>query len=104
VHGQEQALTIAGRSVVLFPLYHPAAALYTPATLETLRADFQRIPELLARGAPAQPETQGLSEPPEPGEQGLDELPQPEELGLDDRSAQAGSAEQQDPAVQLGLF
>jgi uracil-DNA glycosylase family 4 len=31
VHGQEQALTIAGRSVLLYPLYHPAAALYTPA-------------------------------------------------------------------------
>jgi uracil-DNA glycosylase family 4 len=31
VHGQEQPLTIAGRSVLLYPLYHPAAALYTPA-------------------------------------------------------------------------
>jgi len=104
VHGHDETRVIGTRAVRLYPLYHPAAALYTPATLETLRADFQRIPELLARGAPAQPETQGLSEPPEPGEQGLDELPQPEELGLDDRSAQAGSAEQQDPAVQLGLF
>jgi len=53
VHGQEQALTIAGRSVVLYPLYHPAAALYTPAMLKVLEADFARLPELLGR--PAQP-------------------------------------------------
>ena len=49
VHGQEQALTIAGRSVVLYPLYHPAAALYTPAMLKVLEADFARLPELLGR-------------------------------------------------------
>ena len=50
VHGQEQALTIAGRSVVLYPLYHPAAALYTPAMLRVLEADFARLPELMGRG------------------------------------------------------
>jgi len=48
VHGQEQALTIAGRSVLLYPLYHPAAALYTPAMLKVLEADFARLPGLLA--------------------------------------------------------
>src|SRR4029077_14558440 len=31
VHGQEQQTTIGGRRVLLYPLYHPAAALYTPA-------------------------------------------------------------------------
>ena len=50
MHGQEQELTIAGRSVVLYPLYHPAAALYTPAMLKVLEADFARLPALL--GAP----------------------------------------------------
>jgi DNA polymerase len=49
VHGQEQALTIAGRGVVLYPLYHPAAALYTPAMLKVLEADFARLPEILGR-------------------------------------------------------
>ena len=49
VHGQEQALTIAGRSVVLYPIYHPAAALYTPAMLKVLEADFARLPGLLGR-------------------------------------------------------
>ena len=51
VHGQEQALSIAGRSVLLYPLYHPAAALYTPAMLKVLEADFARLPELMGSGA-----------------------------------------------------
>ncbi len=40
------------RAVRLYPIYHPAAALYTPRMLETLREDFARLPELLAQGAP----------------------------------------------------
>jgi DNA polymerase len=42
--------------VRLYPIYHPAAALYTPSMLDTLRADFARIPGLLAQPAPDQPE------------------------------------------------
>ena len=38
------------------PLFHPAAALYTPSNLQTLRDDFARIPELLALDPPPQPE------------------------------------------------
>ena len=79
VHGHEQELTIAGRSVVLYPLYHPAAALYTPAMLKVLEADFARLPELLGR--PAQP-----AAVPEPATE-----PEPEP------AVQA-------PAEQLGLF
>jgi len=51
VHGQEQELTIAGRSVLLYPIYHPAAALYTPAMLKVLEADFARLPGLLGTAA-----------------------------------------------------
>jgi DNA polymerase len=51
VHGQEQELTLAGRSVLLYPLYHPAAALYTPAMLKVLEADFARLPELMGGGS-----------------------------------------------------
>jgi DNA polymerase len=47
VHGQEQLTTIGGRNVLLYPLYHPAAALYTPAMLQVLEADFARLPQLL---------------------------------------------------------
>jgi DNA polymerase len=47
VHGQERETTVGGSTVLLYPLYHPAAALYTPRMLEVLRADFARIPQLL---------------------------------------------------------
>jgi uracil-DNA glycosylase len=56
VHGQEQETTLGGRRVLLYPIYHPAAALYTPRMLEVLQSDFRRIPELLGREiAPPQP-------------------------------------------------
>jgi DNA polymerase len=55
VHGRPEVRTIGVRAVRLFPLYHPAAALYTPSMLETLRADFARLPGLLAEPAPDQP-------------------------------------------------
>ena len=56
LHGREEVRVIGSRAVRLYPLYHPAAALYTPSTLEALRADFHRIPELLALGTPEQPQ------------------------------------------------
>jgi uracil-DNA glycosylase len=56
VHGQEQETTLGGRRVLLYPLYHPAAALYTPRMLEVLQSDFARLPELLGREvAPPEP-------------------------------------------------
>jgi uracil-DNA glycosylase len=51
VHGVEQETTVGGSSVLLYPLYHPAAALYTPKMLEVLQQDFARIPELMGRAA-----------------------------------------------------
>ena len=53
VHGREQWHTLGGQRVLLYPIFHPAAALYTPRMLQTLEADFARIPELIGRGAPA---------------------------------------------------
>ena len=49
VHGQEQEVTLGGRRVLLYPIFHPAAALYTPRMLEVLKQDFARIPELIGR-------------------------------------------------------
>ena len=60
VHGQVQQVTLGGRSVLLFPLYHPAAALYTPSMLEVLREDFAKIPDLLGRVAEPAPEPEPL--------------------------------------------
>jgi DNA polymerase len=59
VHGVEQETTVGGNRVLLYPLYHPAAALYTPKMLEVLQQDFARIPELMSR---------------------IEELPEPEPL------------------------
>jgi uracil-DNA glycosylase len=56
LHGQAEVRTLGRRAVRLYPIFHPAAALYTPRMLETLRGDFKRLPELLAQGPPEQPE------------------------------------------------
>ena len=66
VHGVPQPVTIGGNEVTLYPLYHPAAALYTRSMLSVLEEDFARIPQLLG-GRPCVPVTQSLVEPePEP--------------------------------------
>jgi uracil-DNA glycosylase len=78
VHGREQETVLGGRPLLLYPLYHPAAALYTPAMLKVLESDFARVPELLGRAAA----------PPVPLERPVVEL-----------GAVAG-----EPAVQLDLF
>jgi DNA polymerase len=63
LHGRDELRQIGPRVVRLYPLFHPAAALYTPAMLATLREDFGRIPALLARPAPEQPEPAVQPEP-----------------------------------------
>ena len=83
VHGQEQEVTLGGRSVLLYPLYHPAAALYTPKMLEVLEEDFRRIPALISRVLLA-------------GE--------PEPVPSQDHPELAMAAPVSEPAVQLGLF
>ncbi|MGO9489017.1 MAG: uracil-DNA glycosylase [Solirubrobacteraceae bacterium] len=55
LHGRPEVIELGSRAVRLYPIYHPAAALYTPRMLETLREDFARLPELLALGPPEQP-------------------------------------------------
>jgi uracil-DNA glycosylase family 4 len=47
VHGQARRTTLGGNQVVLYPLYHPAAALYNPRLRPELEADILRIPALL---------------------------------------------------------
>jgi uracil-DNA glycosylase family 4 len=55
LHGQAEIREIGDRAVRLYPLFHPAAALYTPSNVEVLREDFARIPALLALDPPPQP-------------------------------------------------
>src|SRR4029450_8051908 len=49
VHGYEQEVTLGARAGLLCPIFHPAAALYTPSMLKVLEEDFARIPALLER-------------------------------------------------------
>src|SRR3954468_24656234 len=94
LHGREEVRQIGPRVVRLYPLYHPAAALYTPRMLETLRADFARIPELLALPEPEQPTLEPAAEP-EPV------IPEP---ALAFEVAEAAEAPPEPHPAQLGLF
>ena len=105
LHGREEVRVVGSRAVRLYPLYHPAAALYTPSMLETLRTDFQRIPELLGLGAPEQPqpldflpELEAEEAMPEPEER----MPEPKER-MPEPKEPVGAA-QPEPVPQLGLF
>lgn len=78
VRGTPQVHELGGRTVFLLPLFHPAAALRTPAVKEQLRADFATIPELLQRPLPGpvpsseemeELEEEGGSTPPPPSDQ-----------------------------------
>ena len=80
---------LGSRNVRLYPIYHPAAALYTPRMLDTLREDFMRLPELLALG------------PPRPAA-ARDERPSPEPAVEDSAAAVEPAADS--AADQLGLF
>jgi uracil-DNA glycosylase len=86
VHGRPEVRTIGSHTTRLFPIYHPAAALYTPRTMETLREDFQALPGLLGL-SPAPPERPVAAEAvaaeamaPQPI--AAPEKPAPDQLGL----------------------
>jgi uracil-DNA glycosylase family 4 len=64
LRGREEVRVVGPRAVRLFPIFHPAAALYTPANVEVLRRDFHRLPELLALEPPPQPAPPEQPEPP----------------------------------------
>jgi DNA polymerase len=81
IHGREQEVTYGSTRVLLYPIYHPAAALYTPAMLKVLEEDFRRLPEILGRF---------LDEP----------APRPVEF----EPAAEPVLVAAEPAVQLGLF
>jgi DNA polymerase len=76
VHGRSQQVVLGGNPVTLYPIFHPAAALYTPRMLQVLEEDFRRIPELLGRAAaPPPPPAAALHVPAPP-------VGQPVQLGL----------------------
>ena len=72
VHGREQHVVLGGNDVTLYPIFHPAAALYTPRMLQVLEEDFARIPELLGRRIEVVPEPEPVAP----------QVEQPLQLGL----------------------
>jgi DNA polymerase len=82
LHGHEEVRIIGPRAVRLFPLYHPAAALYTPSTL----------------GPPEQPQ---LLEP--VPEAALEDEPEQPPAG-EPPALREEAVRISEPAAQLGLF
>lgn len=87
VHGTAEVIILGRRAVRLYPLYHPAAALRAGAALAALRADFARIPALLALPVPEQPHRAPVTDPGEVPELEVAvaqsaELPADDQLGL----------------------
>ncbi len=78
VRGAPQVHELGGLTVFLLPLFHPAAALRTPAVKETLREDFKLLPKLLAGPGPTPLPTEEEIEdapvtgPPQPTAEQLD--------------------------------
>jgi DNA polymerase len=113
LHGQAEVRTVGPRAVRLFPVFHPAAALYTPSNVDVLRQDFQRLPALLALGPPEQPpplveeplvDVDG-GEPARAADGVPGERPEREKRERDGEAlGDGGGPEAEPPAVQLGLF
>jgi DNA polymerase len=76
--GVPQVHELGGRTVFVFPLFHPAAGLRTPSVLERLRGDFAKLPDLLNESLP---ESETAADPDDPA---ADERRQPpdSQLGL----------------------
>ena len=92
LHGREEVRVIGTRAVRLYPIFHPAAALYTPANVEVLRTDFARLPGAAGDGAAAAARAARRSAPSCPSRAALPDVPElePVAVAIDDR--------------QMGLF
>ena len=71
VRGTPQVHDIAGRTVFVMPLLHPAAALRTPSLVATLRDDFASLAALLEQEPPRGALPAALAVEPEPDQLGL---------------------------------
>jgi DNA polymerase len=102
VHGQPQRTIIAGHELSLYPIFHPAAALYTPSMLETLKQDILRLPDLIAHARPAEDQQVApAAQDPAPAA-GADDEPADHAHAVPSRPGASGSAD--GPPEQLGLF
>jgi DNA polymerase len=107
VRGVPQVRDLGGRVVFLYPIFHPAAALRTPAMLERLREDFQKLPELLETERPVPPPVPEPTPPPVP-EPNPPPIPEPTPPPIPEPYPPApelvGTAQEQSVPGQLDLF
>jgi DNA polymerase len=103
LHGQAEIRVIGERAVRLYPLFHPAAALYTRSLLDTLRADFARLPGLLELPLPEQPE-HAEPEPVVPEPEPESAVPEPEVVAESEPGPGPDPDRQDRDHRQLGLF
>ena len=82
VHGQPLPAEFAGVAVTLYPVYHPAAALYTRAMLGSLQDDFARLPALVAGADQGEPAPDAPDVPAAPGVHEAAGDPSATQLGL----------------------
>jgi uracil-DNA glycosylase family 4 len=86
VHGRTKARVLAGVDTVVFPVFHPAAALYAPANRSLLEQDFAKLRHLLTRGLgsplaggatvePTEQPREGSQEQTRPSSQRVEQLP-----------------------------
>ncbi len=89
VHGKLKQCTVSDKTVYLYPIFHPAAALYTPKMRETLSEDFKRLPSVLK-------EVEG----------GTEKQSDTEESGetVDNSEPEAVAADASSEKSQMGLF
>jgi DNA polymerase len=84
VRGTPQVHRLGERTVFLYPIFHPAAALRTPAVREQLGEDFQRLPALLEE-RPPEPNPPPVPDPMPPAADlvGVGQaVAEPDQLGL----------------------
>lgn len=83
VRGTPQVHTLGGRTVSIFPLLHPAAALRTPKMKELLVEDFSTLSGLLGEPPPPRSEPEPAAAGPEPeGASGGSVEPSTDQLDL----------------------
>jgi uracil-DNA glycosylase family 4 len=56
IHGKAKQRELGGVDLVVFPVFHPAAALYTPSNRAVLEQDFAKLRHLLSHGLAPLPE------------------------------------------------
>lgn len=77
IHGKAKAREVAGVQTMIFPVFHPAAALYTPANRQVLQEDFVRLRRLLDRGLEALGAREAAEEEAPEGPVGVQSSPSP---------------------------